>query len=588
MRNAICWFVDGTWYRPQNMAQIMIIMFKDSITKEKIPGLFIVTNNKTEELYTKLFKSIKNILTYNNSVELSVQYIITDNEISLINAIRNIFPNIQRISCFYHYIQNLRKNCSKFKFLNKDYIEETKIVLKQLAAIPFLYKGNMDIFNMLINNIIEEHSEYADYINKYFIINKKKYFEDESYNYCLIPVDCRTNSNIEIYNRYIKTNLGKKKALTWINFINFIKKEALRFEDMNNSNMNSNIKFKSKYSKFSINKYKNNCYNDINIIANKKINSNKFNIINNTNLNTKSLNIYLTKNKWFIWHNNSCRYDSFVTIFYYILNNYLKIFEKDLNMHIKYLLNNMENIQNKINSNEFIDSIWKYMINNNIDILKSKVKNNKLVIEDGGFYKVGYINQIFSIFNNNELFCIRLEKNEICKNCNFKNNSIEYKNLFCRIDQNNIAFNTLKGIILNNIPENNSIKCQNCNLSLNTKSINYNIYNLPKFLFLIFEFDTFYLLKSNRNKILNLLKTEFSYDNDIKYYLAGCITMYCSGHYTSFFINRFNFDNFEIGKLYYHDGLKFSGRFLVFENSEDLFKAIKSLCPYIAIYIKNI
>ena len=186
-------------------------MFKDSITKEKIPGLFIVTNNKTEELYTKLFKSIKNILTYNNSVELSVQYIITDNEISLINAIRNIFPNIQRISCFYHYIQNLRKNCSKFKFLNKDYIEETKIVLKQLAAIPFLYKGNMDIFNMLINNIIEEHSEYADYINKYFIINKKKYFEDESYNYCLIPVDCRTNSNIEIYNRYIKTNLDKKK-----------------------------------------------------------------------------------------------------------------------------------------------------------------------------------------------------------------------------------------------------------------------------------------------------------------------------------------------------------------------------------------
>ncbi len=111
---------------------------------------------------------------------------------------------------------------------------------------------------------------------------------------------------------------------------------------------------------------------------------------------------------------------------------------------------------------------------------------------------------------------------------------------------------------------------------------------MPKFLFLIFEFDTFYFLKSNRNKILNLLKPDFSYDNDIKYSLAGCITMYCSAHYTSFFINRDNFDNFEIGKLYYHDGLKFSGRFLFFENCEELFKAIKSLCPYIVIYIKNI
>ena len=52
------------------------------------------------------------------------------------------------------------------------------------------------------------------------------------------------------------------------------------------------------------------------------------------------------------------------------------------------------------------------------------------MIEDDGFYKVGYINQSFSIFINYELFSFRLEKKVFRKNYNFKNNSIESNNLF--------------------------------------------------------------------------------------------------------------------------------------------------------------
>ena len=100
------------------------------------------------------------------------------------------------------------------------------------------------------------------------------------------------------------------------------------------------------------------------------------------------------------------------------------------------------------------------------------------MIEDDGFYKVGYINQSFSIFINYELFSFRLEKKVFRKNYNFKNNSIESNNLFWIIVQNNIAFNILNVLILNNIPENNTIKCQTFNLILNTKSINYNINDL--------------------------------------------------------------------------------------------------------------
>ena len=63
-------FIDGTWYKPGGMEQILIIMFKDIIMGGKIPVIYTVTNNKFEYLYTRLLNSIKNILTQNDEYEL--------------------------------------------------------------------------------------------------------------------------------------------------------------------------------------------------------------------------------------------------------------------------------------------------------------------------------------------------------------------------------------------------------------------------------------------------------------------------------------------------------------------------------------
>ena len=43
------------------------------------------------------------------------------------------------------------------------------------------------------------------------LLKKKSYFEDNTYNYNLLPKDCRSNSSLENYNKYLKENLGKKK-----------------------------------------------------------------------------------------------------------------------------------------------------------------------------------------------------------------------------------------------------------------------------------------------------------------------------------------------------------------------------------------
>ena len=49
-------------------------------------------------------------------------------------------------------------------------------------------------------------------------------------------------------------------------------------------------------------------------------------------------------------------------------------------------------------------------INNYIDILET-IPNNRNIISDNGFGKYGIKCQLFSIFKNNELFCLIEQKN---------------------------------------------------------------------------------------------------------------------------------------------------------------------------------
>ena len=44
-------FIDGTFHHPINFAQLLIIIFKDTVTSEYIPGFYILMSNKTEILY---------------------------------------------------------------------------------------------------------------------------------------------------------------------------------------------------------------------------------------------------------------------------------------------------------------------------------------------------------------------------------------------------------------------------------------------------------------------------------------------------------------------------------------------------------
>ena len=56
----------------------MIIIFKDIIIHEYLPGFYILLSNKSEVLYDLAFKSVKRILTQNGLYQLNIKTITTD------------------------------------------------------------------------------------------------------------------------------------------------------------------------------------------------------------------------------------------------------------------------------------------------------------------------------------------------------------------------------------------------------------------------------------------------------------------------------------------------------------------------------
>ena len=55
----------------------------------------------------------------------------------------------------------------------------------------------------------ENYPKYENFINNYFIKYKKSFFERGDYDYEKLAEDCKSNSVLDNYNKYLKNKLGK-------------------------------------------------------------------------------------------------------------------------------------------------------------------------------------------------------------------------------------------------------------------------------------------------------------------------------------------------------------------------------------------
>ena len=129
---------------PKGYGQLLIILYKDIIIKEKLPLFFVLMSNRKEELYNRVFSAIIDILTQHYVYDIALTTITTDTEFALINSVKNNFLGVQRIGCWYHLKEDLLQCAHNNGLLKKNSFNKnidptlTKKLIYKLANIYVL------------------------------------------------------------------------------------------------------------------------------------------------------------------------------------------------------------------------------------------------------------------------------------------------------------------------------------------------------------------------------------------------------------------------------------------------------------------
>ena len=125
-------YFDWTFISPLGFIQMIIILYYDNQIKKRAPGAYILLNNKKELSYIKVLRTLKNIITLENTINLNLISYSSDYEMALSNSLERIFPHIRHIGCYYHYCDNIVDNiknkitsCNEVNIITK-YKEEIK------------------------------------------------------------------------------------------------------------------------------------------------------------------------------------------------------------------------------------------------------------------------------------------------------------------------------------------------------------------------------------------------------------------------------------------------------------------------------
>ena len=298
VRNSKNLFIDAAYKHPKDFSQILIIMYYDFQIQRKVPALYIIMNRKFESAYEEVFKAFIELIKFGDNLDFSFDTITTNNEDTINIALQKLFPNSQRILCFFHYNQLLVRKATSLGLFTTNFAIDTDILINELGILPLKYSRDNEYINNKITylqNKFKDHYAFLDY----FITVNLKYFLNNSLYYNIYPKYVRSNSILENYNMYMNDKLGDTQIVNYINILNFLKNEDEKFFkefNIKSRNYSEIIKYKNHY---------------------------KYN--NNKNKHLKE--IFIDDNdkygiKWLKNSNNSCRFDIFYTIYLFSKYNY--------------------------------------------------------------------------------------------------------------------------------------------------------------------------------------------------------------------------------------------------------------------------
>ena len=121
---------------------------------------------------------------------------------------------------------------------------------------------------------------------------------------------------------------------------------------------------------------------------------------------------------WLKYNCNSCRYDSFLLLYLFIIYDVIHKFSIPDNL--KEVVNYYDNLVDQLrilNIEELNMGVWSIIDKIQIDWFNFKTEG----------YKQEYaISQLISLFKNNNIFCFEINRENYCYKCKYTENVAEY------------------------------------------------------------------------------------------------------------------------------------------------------------------
>jgi len=185
--------------------------------------------------YVRVFEELKR-----HQENLQPQSILTDFELSAINAFQFSFPNSEHRGCFFHFSQSIWRRVNDISEIRERYVKEAEFAhnIKKLVCLAFVPVNDVVIaFEQLTDTVFFTDNEQLlegliDYFEDNYIGHLLRH-RRRSPRYAIDLWNChdavvdgipKTNNNIEGWHRRFSSLIGASHPTIW-KFIDALKKE---------------------------------------------------------------------------------------------------------------------------------------------------------------------------------------------------------------------------------------------------------------------------------------------------------------------------------------------------------------------------
>lgn len=214
-------------------------------TNNVVPVIYGLLPNKSQRTYVRFFE----LLT--TRLNIHMKTFKCDFELAVINAVQQVYPEVQVKGCFFHYQKAITKKAEQLGVLD---LKECKKVIRLIRNLPLLPENHIKNCWLTILNNAPDFEQFRMF---------KNYFEKQWLSkISTVLLSCsddkhRTTNLLEGWHRRVAVKIPKNP--NFCQFLYNIRKESIRYDYKMKNNLfysvlknrrKSDIAFDRKYAKY--------------------------------------------------------------------------------------------------------------------------------------------------------------------------------------------------------------------------------------------------------------------------------------------------------------------------------------------------